>query len=614
VPVAPFRAGGGLAARFLGRTVSEAAAFAAGVALGPVLAPPVQALKNEVQAAHPFVPLNPQQAASAEIIGSFDAADVRKEAAYTGLNATRANALRALAGTAPGVNYLFDLRNRGLIADAELDKGLRQHGIRPEWLADTKRLRLVLLTPEQAAAAVERGELTYAEAQAIASQQGVDADAFKVLERLAGLAPAPEQLLDMFRRGAIDAARLRRGLVQGNVRSEWSDALVKLAEHLLSTGELANMVVQGILTQAEAEPLAEITGTSADNFGRLVQLAGSPIGGHDALNLWLRGEITEADVDRALRQSHLKPEWVAAFKALRKHLPSASDAIRFAVKDVFDRATVDEFGLDQDFPDAFLPLAAQLGIEPEQAKWYWAAHWRNVSPTQLYRMLWRGEITPAQLDKGLKVADYSPFWRDKLRNIAYLVPGRIDLRRFYSAGIIDEQQVFDGYKHLGYTDEVARWQTDFAKRGTASTTKDLTVAQLNSEYQGGHLERDDYLARVAALGYSQLEAQQLADLADDKRVARARDQFTARIHTQYVGHKIDLATATAALDDAKIAPRACDLMLAEWQNEREVNVARLTPPQLKGLYKKSVLPEDRVLAELQDRGYSADEAGLFLKA
>jgi hypothetical protein len=168
------------------------------------------------------------------------------------------------------------------------------------------------------------------------AKSGYGSAAFAVMEKLAGLAPSTTDLMTMFRRKVIGPDLLRKGLVQGNVRSEWSDYLAKITEALLSPGELASAVVQDVMSGSEAEALAEKDGLTASSFGTLVKLAGNPPGAEQLLALWNRKEISSADVDRGLKQSHLKPEWIGAVKALAQHVPSVSDMVRFATREAYE--------------------------------------------------------------------------------------------------------------------------------------------------------------------------------------------------------------------------------------------------------------------------------------
>jgi hypothetical protein len=598
--------------RFFGRTISDGAAFAIGASTSRTLNPILQEVANAAWNQHPDAPLSPEEAAALDAADQWAPKDAAQEARFSGLNKARYDGLRFLTEEGLDLSQAFEAWRRGLIDDDGFTAALQKARVAPRWRTTLRGLKNVLLTPQQAASAVERGEMDYADAENEAARQGYTAERFRIIERLAGLAPSTDQLVSLRRRGIIDAARMRRGFVQGNVRSEWSDALARLADVLLDPAQLANMVVQGVLPADDARTLAQEVGVSADNFDRLVRLAGNPPGAHEMLDLWNRGEIDESDVDRGLRQSRLKPEWVDAVKKLREHIPTVSDAIRFAVKDVFDPKAVQTFGLDDEFPNEVMPLALHQGIDREQMRWQWMAHWRNVAPTQLFRMRHRDVISDAELDLGLKTADYAPWWRDKLKAITYLTPGRIDTRRMLAAGIITRDQAITNYLHLGYKRADAEQLVRLAAEGAGTTGKDLTLTQLTSEYERGMIDAAEFRTEVENLGYDATEADTLAALAERKRVDRAREQAISTIRTAYVGHRLREPEARAALAERGVPAAAVDAVFVEWNGARAANVKVLTPAQLKALYKSSQISDAEATAELTFRGYSdADAARLI---
>jgi hypothetical protein len=152
-----------------------------------------------------------------------------------------------------------------------------------------------------------------------------------------------------------------------------------------------------------------------------------------------------------LRQSHLKPEWIGAVKALAQHVPSVSDMVRFATREAYEGGS-ELSGTAAELPASFVADAKRQGLTERDAEHYWASHWHLPSPTQAYQMLHRKLIGESTLSELLRVSDYPPFWRDKLASIAYHVPDRVDLRRMLEHGVIDEARVHKGYLDLGYTE------------------------------------------------------------------------------------------------------------------------------------------------------------------
>jgi hypothetical protein len=423
-----------------------------------------------------------------------------------------------------------------------------------------------------AAQLVAEGFWTLEQGAGEASMQGYNGERFSGLVRDASRGPTIEQALEGARRGLLETGELTSALEQAGVRPEWRGFIRQLTARVLSAEQAATMVIRGVLTDSEGAEIGRRNGYDADTFAALVRVTGNPPGPMDLLDLWNRGEIAEADVERGLRQSNLKPEWFETFKALRYFIPSVSDLVRFAVREVFTPSIRSEYGLDDDFPADFEREGAKRGLSGVWARAYWAAHWELPSIEQGYRMLHRGEITEAQLDTLLRTKDVMPYWRERLKAIAHLVPGRVDLRRMFRAGTIDRSGVLEGYKRLGYTPEDAELLTTFAEDEArdAATRGSLVPA---------------YRRRVVA--------------------AAARE---------YVARQLSEAEARSAMSAIGIPARTQDQLVPLWNLERDLLRRELTIPEIVKAHKNELLTEPEALAELIERGLSEGDAQTRLQS
>jgi hypothetical protein len=611
--------------KFLGRLLSDAGGYAIGTAASDAVRPLVQEEINAANALHPAVPLSPQVAAQAEIAGGFTAKEGLRDANYNGISADRYSAIRSFAGNAPGVGYLLQLRNRGTITDAEFATAAKQNLMRPEWIPELRSLRWQLPSAQDLAEMAVQGVITKAEATAAALLVGTDADTFDNYYRVSGDPIAPEQALTLLNRKQITADRAELALRQSRLKPEWVPDLLKLRFQLPPISDTIRFAVREVFNP----PLRQSLDLDAEYPDALTPKAEAlGLDQSDARDYWaahwnlpsytqatqmlFRGEITQAQFDNLLKALDFAPTWRGKLAAIAQAIPGVSDMIRFAVREVYDPASRARLQLDADYPQRFTEEAAKHGLSEEHAKDYWAAHWNLPSRLEGATMLHRGLISETEYAALLKALDFSPTWRDKLEAIARLVPGRIDLRRFYTAGIIDAAETKAGYVRLGYSEQDADRLTALAKTGSASKTKDLTAAQLAAEYLNLHIDRAAYLAALDKLGYSADEAEALATLADSKRVTRARDQFITRIHSQFVGHKIDAPAARAALTDARVTPAAIDLIMTEWEHEQAVNVRRLTQAQVLKAYKNGLVTQAVAHDTLTDQGLPTAEADLLL--
>ena len=294
----------------------------------------------------------------------------------------------------------------------------------------------------------------------------------------------------------------------------------------------------------------------------------------EALN---RGFIDEATaVDHLSRQGYSGQARTALLE-LRNLIPSPTDLIRMAVREVFNPQLRQQLTLDAEYPDALTPWARQLGYSEEWAGNFWAAHWDLPSPSQGYEMLHRGLIDEGELAGLLKALDYAPVWRDKLQAISYAPITRVDLRRLYKGGVITEDDVFRGYKALGYNDERARWLTDWTKeyyspedRSQLDDFADLAASTYRTAYRRGTISREAALDRIVEAGYTEAVAEFLL-----------------------------------AIDDADLALNPT--------TEAGIPVRDLTRPIIVAAYREKVWSRERAQQELETLGYLPWAADLFLQ-
>lgn len=428
------------------------------------------------------------------------------------------------------------------------------------------------LSASLAAQLVAEGLLAGDDGAAEAARTGFDSTRFARMVEAARDGPSVGNAVELLRRGVFDAGDFARALRQAGMRPEWDPFLTRLTAHVISVDELANMVVRGHLALADGAQRAEAVGVTPAQFELYVANTGNPPGNDEALDLWNRGVLDEADVDRALAQSNLKPEWFEAFKERRYFIPTVADLVRFAVREVFTPAIRAQYGLDDEFPSDFEREGLKRGLSPEWARAYWAAHWELPSIEQGYRMLHRSVIDAGELDVLLRTKDVMPYWRERLTEIAYLVPGRVDLRRMFRADVIDEAAVERGYLDLGYAPDAARTLTDFA------------VDEKENAAAGGNLP------------------------------ARYRRSLIARLYRLYLMQDATEAQARDLMGRVGIRAQTIDDVLELWTLERSIVRAELTPAQIKSAWKKGRLTEAEALAELDERGYSQTDATDFLNS
>lgn len=449
------------------------------------------------------------------------------------------------------------------------------------WFGNPNRV----ISPQTLALLVAHGVADFGSAAAHAQREGYDATSFRAMVEGALEPPPLGSALEAFRRDLITEAQYRHALTKSGIETQFHNALVTMRAALPSPSELILMAVREVFDptarsqlQLDAEYPDALT-EQGQRLGYTESTMRNIWAAHwqlpsytQGVEMLFRGEITEGEFNGLLKALDYAPTWRGPLQTIARRIPPLSDMIRFAVRDVYSPATVNLFGLGDDFPDVFATQAALHGMSREYAEQYWKAHWRLPSAIQGYRMLWRDIITPPQLDGLLKALDYPPFWRDRLRQLAFIVPGRIDLKRMLRHEILTVAEVEEGYNRLGYSPQDAQRMTAIA------------VAELDTG----------------------LGAQPWAQ--------RARGRLYTVAHNEYLAGSIDEAAARDMLGRVGALAAETNTIVALWNAERTINRLELTPAQVKKAYKADEYDEATARAELIERGMTPSDADTFLRS
>lgn len=145
-------------------------------------------------------------------------------------------------------------------------------------------------------------------------------------------------------------------------------------------------------------------------------------------------------------------------------------------------------------------------MSEEWLKHYWRAHWEIPSPRQGYEMLHRGVIDQDSLEGLLKIGDYAPGWIQPLIDISYNPITRVDLRRLYADGVIDEARVYKGYLDLGYSVENAGLITEWVVKSTQVEDRDLTKAEILKSFRIDETSKEQAIKFLMEIGYTEENA------------------------------------------------------------------------------------------------------------
>ncbi|MGH6997763.1 MAG: hypothetical protein ACREEO_06180, partial [Phenylobacterium sp.] len=325
----------------------------------------------------------------------------------------------------------------------------------------------------------------------------------------------------------------------------------------------------------------------------------------DLRDAFLRGLMSEATHDEWLGRAGYSQQNIGYMKELYFDLPTPSDLIRMAVREVFSPEVVERFGQLEDFPPQFALFAKQIGISDFWARAHWGAHWDLPSATQGFEMFHRAVIDHGTLELLLRALDVMPFWRDKLIQIAYRPVSRIDIRRMFRLGVVDRERVKRTYLDLGYAPDDAAKLTEFVVRDSAVDERDLPREVLESAYQDRLVTRDEALAFFRNLGFSDELADLFLDRVDlrvDKQLAGLAEDI---IEADFKSGAIGEGAARSQLGELGVPDQRADLLVDLWSRKLAVRTRELTPAQLLRLRRQDVIGDPDLRDRLARAGYSA---------
>lgn len=489
---------------FLAQTV---AGQALGVGLGDLFTNELTPVIGSIIKTNPNLFLSPDVMAALVAQHKMPPAEARDEAARQGINSQRWSRLLDAASTDPDLGTLLMAHRRGLLTDAQLLDGIRASGLDSKWQSAVFSLTHVPLTADQAADMVQRGILTHDQGKEIAAAEGVNGADFSRMVQASGQALSLQDLLFLYRRKQITRERLEQGIRQGNTRNEWIPEAEMLGVLPMSTSAAIEAAVQNHISEAEARKIASENGLDPAHFQPLLESAGAPLSRTEMTELWNRGEVTQAQVEQALRESRVKDKYIPEVLKLRRYL-IPPDTVRM----MYERGVVDKAKA--------LSMFADRGIEASDAELYLTmssnekmAPNRDLTMSIIRQLYEDRAITHAVAVKSLQDMGYDETEAAQILSISDLqrnqrllnsAISRVHAR--YVAHRIDEVSAVTALDQLQVPSDQRDAYIDTWNVERDLNVPTLTVAQAGGAVKKGLITPQDMYDRLIKMGYDNNDA------------------------------------------------------------------------------------------------------------
>ncbi|GAH38069.1 unnamed protein product, partial [marine sediment metagenome] len=230
---------------------------------------------------------------------------------------------------------------------------------------------------------------------------------------------------------------------------------------------------------------------------------------------WRRDPAKYEKFFEDLRDQGWTDDRIEALKFYTLFIPTADEQTHWLAREVYEPEMVARYGLDSELPVYEETDFSKIGVSPEQMRNKWLAHWEHASYMQVREMLRRGVLSldktmpsPPTTEAGWKTRDAEgfkamydwyrlveipPFWRDRLTEMIWEVPTRVDVRRFWDMRTIDEERLRSIYHARGYhgkdLDDYVLWTKVY-----------VAFPDLMARFKNGWITEDEVRSELTGLG------------------------------------------------------------------------------------------------------------------
>jgi len=455
-----------------------------------------------------------------------------------------------------------------------------------------------LLDPGTAAQAEVRGFMTTGEADAEAAKGGITGGRLAIMKELATAYPSPSELLTLWRRGLISEDMVDEGFARNAIAGEYRSPILGLKREVLGVPDAALAVLRGHITQAEGESIAAANGYDVEDFQTLLYNTGEPPGEMQMLEAYRRGFITDDELQKGVRQSRIRDEWIPMIEKLRFSPASAADAVNAVVQGHLDNDTAKQ-------------IAEWNGLRPEDWDWLVENAGNPMSNMQALELYNRGKVTKERVEESIREGRTKDKYIPDILELRVKLPPIFEAVRMIASGGISPARGAEVIAHQGYEPDITAGLVHAATSEQATKAKALAVSQIEELYEELALTEDEAIDHLKTLGFTEANAKLVLRVADLKRERKLVNAALTPVKSAYTARHISEEEASALMDKLGLPAAQRDLYLELWTIDREGKREVLTPEKITKALKLNLISRENAVERLVQHGYSKEDAEIL---
>ena len=306
------------------------------------------------------------------------------------------------------------------------------------------------------------------------------------------------------------------------------------------------------------------------------------------------------------------------FELMNRYVPPIQDLVRFMVRDVFDPQKRDIYAPDTGFTEKWSDKAKEYGeyqgIKPDVAELYWRAHWVMPPTGALYDFYHRNRVEspPGQpkfgykeLTEALAINDNNPKFIPYLIQSSQHLLTRVDVRRAYRLGILQDIDVENNYKMRGYSDKDASSLKEYAIQDKEQF---LLARRETKLYRNGVIGLDEWRRAILKYNPTAEQMQYVEYITGLERRAPLVKKCIRYVEKQYIEGDIDMQEARVLLQRLGLAPdnvndKVQELFCVKQHEPKSLTVGQLGERFLRGMIGRPALENN-----LEEIGYEVGDS------
>lgn len=386
----------------------------------------------------------------------------------------------------------------------------------------------VPLSPEALAGAVLKGYLSQDDAAGQAAESGITGTDFNTLVNSAGDSLGPEAMAVALRRGLIEltgsgnsSTSFDQGILESRLKPKWGPVVQQLAKQWPTPNDALNALLEGQVSQGDAQSLYELFGGDPDYFTLLFNTRGQAPTPMEALRMLNRKIIApegtgpdSTSYQQAFLEGPWRNKWLPAFQQLGVYVPP---------------------------PRTITTLQSHGVITEAEAEAYYSDNGMDAHLAQVY-----AESATAQ----------------RLATARNTAIGTI--RDLYFDAFIDNAKAVAMLETLGYTAEQAGFELEVVDMRRALTEIGRAVTRIGNLVVNHKLDVGSAETSLASLGLPSTQIAYLAKVWTAEAAANVKVLTAAQIEQAVAYNIITLDEGITALGELGYTPHDAWIMASIW--------------------------------------------------